>query len=162
MGMIFNRTKDELLFHAKTFKQAPNYLVILISNKNSDRFEETIEVFENSVSSRVFLVNHTAFKSGVIVAASFNKNQIKLFSKNVENRYTLLKSISVDFSGSLDYFACWICRNKDIHSFISKKLERKYIFIKISEFLFSCINQCINHCCYSLPLLWLKHTQGVN
>ena len=159
--MIFNRTKDELLFHAKTFKEASNYLVILISNKNSDRFEETIEVFENSVSSRVFLVNHTAFKSGVIVAASFNKNQIKLFSKNVENRYTLLKSISVDFS-SLDYFACWICRNKDIHSFISKKLERKYIFIKISEFLFSCINQCINHCCYSLPLLWLKHTQGVN
>ena len=65
------------------------------------------------VSSRVFLVNHTAFKSGVIDAASFNKNEIKLFSKNDENRYTLLKSISVDFSGSLDYFACYRSERKN-------------------------------------------------
>ena len=64
------------------------------------------------MSSRVFLVNHTAFKSGVIDAASFNKNEIKLFSKNDENRYTLLKSISVDFSGSLDYFACYRSERK--------------------------------------------------
>ena len=52
--MIFNATENVLLFHAKTFNESPNHLVILVYNKNSDRFEETITVFENPVTSRVF------------------------------------------------------------------------------------------------------------
>ena len=60
MEMIFNRTEDVFLFHAKTLNKSTSHLVILIYNKNSDCFEETIKVFENPVSSRVFFVNHTA------------------------------------------------------------------------------------------------------
>ena len=56
MEMIFNRTEDILLFHAKTLNKSPSHLVILIYNKNSGCFEETIKVFENPVSSRVFLL----------------------------------------------------------------------------------------------------------
>ena len=128
MEMIFNRTEDVLLFHAKTFNESPNHLVILIYNKNSDRFEETIKVFENPVSSRVFFVNHTAFKGGVIVAASFYKNQIKLFSKNIENRYTLLKSFSVNFGGSLDNFACCCSNRKNQILFFDVKFGEVCIF----------------------------------
>ena len=51
MGMIFNRTEDELLFHAKTCKETPNHLVILIYKKNSDCFEETIKVFSGVLKS---------------------------------------------------------------------------------------------------------------
>ena len=51
MGMIFNRTEDELLFHAKTCKETPNHLVILIYKKNSDCFEETIKVFSSVLKS---------------------------------------------------------------------------------------------------------------
>ena len=60
MEMIFNRTEDVLLFHAKILNEASSHLVVLIYNKNSDCFEEAMKVFENPVSSRVFFVNHTA------------------------------------------------------------------------------------------------------
>ena len=56
MEMIFNRTEDILLFYAKTLNESPSHLVILIYNMNLDCFEETIKVFENPVSSRVFLL----------------------------------------------------------------------------------------------------------
>ena len=126
--MIFNATENVLLFHAKTFNESPNHLVILVYNKNSDRFEETITVFENPVTSRVFFVNHNAFKGGVIVAASFCKNQIKLFSKNNENRYTLLKSFPVDFSGSLDSFTSCCSNRKNQILFFDVKYGEVCIF----------------------------------
>ena len=128
MEMIFNRTEDVFLFHAKTLNKSTSHLVILIYNKNSDCFEETIKVFENPVSSRVFFVNHTAYKGGVIVTASFYKNQIKLFSKNVENRYTPLKSFSVNFSGSLDNFACCCSNRKNQILFFDVKYGEVCIF----------------------------------
>ena len=126
--MIFNATEDVFLFHAKTSNKSPNHLVILIYNKNLDRFEETITVFENPVTSRVFFVNHNAFKGGVIVAASFYKNQIKLFSKNVENRYTLLKSFPVDFSGSLESFTSCCSNRKNQILFFDVKYGEVCIF----------------------------------
>ena len=128
MEMISNRTEDVLLFHVKTLDQASSHLVILIYNKNSDCFEETIKVFENPVSSRVFFVNHTAYKSGVIVAASCYKNQIKLFSKNVENRDTPFKSFSVNSSGSLDNFACCCSNRKNQILFFDVKYGEVCIF----------------------------------
>ena len=69
------------------------------------------------------------------------------------------------------YLMCLILQTKlfwpmvpmsDTHSFILMKLERKYMFIMISELVFICINQCTDYCCYILPLLWLKHTQSLS
>ena len=128
MEMIFNRTEDVLLFHVKTLDQASSHLVILIYNKNSDCFEETIKVFENPVSSRVFFVNHIAYKGGVIVAALYYKKQIKLFGKNFENQYTPLKSFSMNSSGSLDNFACCCSNRKNQILFFDVKYGEVCIF----------------------------------
>lgn len=47
---------------------------------NRNPYEEIIEVFEYPLLSKVFFVDHAAFKDGVNVIAMFGNNQIKLCS----------------------------------------------------------------------------------
>ena len=83
-----------MLFTTKTYNKSLSHLMIMIYNLNSKHIEEIFEAFENPGKSKVFVVDH-------VIVASFYNNQIKLFGKNLENKYTILKSLVVDFSESL-------------------------------------------------------------
>ena len=104
VDMVFNKTDHAMLFTTKTYNKSLSHLTIMIYNLNAKHIEEIFEAFENPGKLNVFVVDH-------VIVASFCNNQIKLFGKNLENKYTMLKFLVVDFSESLINYT-WCCCNR--------------------------------------------------
>ena len=96
-NMIVNETEGKIIFQVTKLSYSQTVILLLYDVKTRT-MENNIVAFENSKESLVYFVDHIDFKGGIIVAASSDCNEIKIYTKNSEMNYVIFKSFPFKFN----------------------------------------------------------------
>ena len=104
--MVVDENEEKILFGVTKLYNSPS-LILLLYDIKTRTIEKSIVAFENPGYSRVYFVDHSNFKGGVIIPVSFIRNEIKIFTRNDEMDYTILRSIPFNFDDALLPCSCF-------------------------------------------------------
>lgn len=98
--MVFNETEERVLFQVKKLSNSPS-LILLLYDIKTKSIEQIITAFENPEECKVYFVDNINCKGGIIVAVSYNSNEIRVYIKNNQRDYRIFKSFSFEFDNAL-------------------------------------------------------------
>ena len=100
-NMVYNETEQMVLSQLRRSRFLFSEVLLALYDIKTRRILQTFVAFENPAWCITYFVNHLDFAGGIIIGASYGSNEIRLFTRNGENKFILFNCVSFKFEYSL-------------------------------------------------------------